>query len=284
MFFEASGTGHRTEPAELTLEDLIAIQPRHIRGRLHAGHRGPEGERPGRGRANTLDFDGLGPYVPGDDIRAIDWRASSRSGQTTVRRFAAASHRAHMLVVDLRPELFFGTSGAVMSKTACLAAAWMAWKAQLLHEPVGLMVGGEIISPRRGRRHVLRLLDHLAAAYSVAENNLSPPVDCETAAALIGYQDELCLISDMPVDSGPLVAAGRALSRNRVLRFLLVEDPIQYLPAVPGRYPVRGEDGIRQVFRIGSAASVEAPVEHLLKDAGWIVEHVRDLLPRRDDP
>ena len=279
MFSEASdGTGG-IDPVQLTLEDLIAVQPRHVRGRLQAGHRGPDGERPGRGRANSLDFDGLALYLPGDDVRTIDWRATNRTGQTVVRRFAAASHRAHMLVVDLRADLMFGTSGIVMAKTACLAAAWLAWKSLTLNEPVGLTVGDETIAPRRGRRHVLRLLDRLADAYSVT-NKTEAHVDCEAAAALIGRKDELCIISDLPSDPEPFVVAGRALSRIRVLRYVLVEDPVLTEPLPPGRYPIRGSDGRRQVFRIGKARPPDLGIENRLRDAGWMIERARDFLPR----
>ena len=116
MFFDAKPETGAVDPARLTLEELIAIQPRHVRGKLPAGRRGPEGDRPGLGRSTTLDFDGLSPYVPGDDVRAIDWRATMRSGQTIMRRFAAGSHRAHVLVVDLRPDLYFGTEERLMSE------------------------------------------------------------------------------------------------------------------------------------------------------------------------
>lgn len=280
MFFEPQSSDTAEDPTRLTLEELIAIQPRHVRGKLTAGRRGPEGERPGRGRSTTLDFDGLTPYVPGDDVRAIDWRATMRSGQTTVRRFAAASHRAHMLLVDLRAELYFGTRYRVMAKTACLSAAWLAWKALALHEPVGLAVGSQTIAPRRGRKHVLRLLDTLAKAFAEGGSTGPTQIDCQAAAARIGRHDEICVISDLPATPEPLVQAGRALSRSCIMRFVLIEDEIVTAPPAPGRYPVRGPDGQRRVIRISGISSTENRVESQLKDAGWIVERAADLLPR----
>ena len=281
MFFERTTHLPGEDPTRLTLEDLIAIQPQHVRGKLTAGRRGPDGERPGRGRSMTLDFDGLGPYEPGDDVRAIDWRATMRSGQTTVQRFAAASHRAHMVLVDLRPDLYFGTAGRLMAKTACLSAAWLAWKALMLHEPVGLSVGSATIAPRRGRRHVLRLLDNLLQAYEEGANQSPAGIDCEAVAALIGRQDEICVISDLPSDPNPLIMTGRALSRSRVLRLVLVEDPITVRVPPSGRYPVRGPDGKRRVIRVADSTPAEARVDAALQDAGWLVERATDLLPRR---
>ena len=281
MFFKESASSAGSDLSRLSLEDLIAIQPKHIRGKLQAGRRGPEGERPGRGRANSLDFDGLSLYVPGDDVRTIDWRATNRSGQVVVRRFAAASHRAHMIVVDLRPDLLFGTTDTPMAKTACLAAAWLAWKALLLHEPVGLAIGGDMVAPKRGRRHVLHLLDRLAGAYRrLGHDAATDSVDCEAAASLIGRQDELCVVADLPTDPEPYARAGRALSQTRVLCYVLVEDPIQTRAPEPGRYPSRGPDGRRRVVRSGGADPSGPGIEGIVRDAGWIIERARDVLPR----
>ena len=110
----------------LSLEDLIAMQPRHVRGPLAPGQRMPGGERLGRGRAQSLEFDGLSPYVIGDDVRWIDWRATARTGRTQMKRFAAESHRARLIVLDLSPALFFGTRTRLMAKTAALLAARLA--------------------------------------------------------------------------------------------------------------------------------------------------------------
>lgn len=284
MFFEANPSTRAEDATRLSLEDLIAIQPHHVRGRLAPGRRGPDGERPGLGRSTTLDFDGLSPYVPGDDVRAIDWRATMRSGQTTMRRFAAGSHRAHMVVVDLRPDLFFGTADRIMAKTACLAAAWFAWKAQTLHEPIGLTIGSQTIAPRRGRRHVLHLLDTLVKRFADGGKHGRQTPDCEAAAALVGRRDEVCLISDPPSDPGPLEALGRSLSRSRILRLVLVEDPFTTRPAAAGRYPVQSADRRREIIRIAEARPPGANVEGRLMDAGWTIQRAADLLPRRRTP
>ena len=87
----------------LDLADLIAVEPRHARAPKGTGGRLGSGERIGRGWAQTLDFDGISPYQSGDDVRWIHWLATARSGQVQMRRFAAESHRARMIVVDLHP-------------------------------------------------------------------------------------------------------------------------------------------------------------------------------------
>lgn len=265
----------------LTLEELVAVQPRHLRGKLERGLRTPEGERPGRGRARSLDFEGLSPYQYGDDIRAIDWRASLRSGETTVKRFSAAAHRTRMLVLDLKPSLYFGTDERLMAKTACLTTAWLAWAANVVNEPVGLAIGANVVAPRRGRKHVLRLLDAIAQAYLAGRTQRPKPVEYDALAGLTGREDEICLVSELPGDCSDLAKVGRTLSSVRNLRFFLVQDPVATRPPEPGRYPIRGDDGQRRVLVVREKRDEVADGIKTLKDAGWQVESARDLLPRK---
>lgn len=271
---------HTADLARLTLEELVAVQPKHLRGKLESGMRGPEGERPGRGRAQSLDFEGLAAYEHGDDIRSIDWRASLRSGETTVRRFAAASHRARMIALDLKPSLYFATDERLMAKTACLTAAWIAWAANMVNEPVGLSVMGNVIEPRRGRRRVLRLLDTISAAFDEAKTKTPPPFDFEALAGVTGQDDEICLIGEAPKDPDALIRIGRTLSTVRILRFFVVEDPFMANPPQPGRYPVWDAAGERRVITVRAKPSDQTETLSQLADAGWRVEHARSLLPR----
>lgn len=280
MFFEPRTIAAGSGPASLTIEDLLAVKPSHLRGRLGPGNRGPDGERPGRGRAQSFDFDGLSPYEPGDDVRSIDWRASLRTGETIARRYAAASHRARMIVLDIGPEMHFGTVRQVMAKTAALTAGWLAWSALALNEPVGFLSGGAVLPPRRGRRHVLRILERTVAVFDASRENATDAPDLEAASAMIGLRDEVCLVGEVPVPHQPVVDAGRSLSARRVLQFYLVEDPVSRAPIPAGRYPVRGPDGVRTTFDIKAGRSPEADAKRALGDAGWRIVSAWDLLPR----
>ena len=269
----------RADPMRLSLEELVAIQPRHLRGKLARGRRGPEGERPGRGRAQSLDFEGLSPYELGDDIRSIDWKASLRAGNTITRRFAAASHRARVLAVDLKPSIYFGTDERLMAKTACLTAAWLAWAANMANEPVGLAAPDLVSPPRRGRKQVMRLLDELLAAYDKARSRQPAPVDYDAVAGVTAQGDEICLICEPPTQCGDLISVARALSGARILRLFLVEDVLTARPPPAGRYPVRTPDGGRTALTVKRPSTAPDDRIALLADAGWRVERARDLLP-----
>lgn len=279
----------------LSLEDLIAMQPRFVRGSLAPGQRVPGGERTGRGRAQSLEFDGLSPYEPGDDVRWIDWRATARTGRAIVRRFAAQSHRARLIVVDLHPGLYFGTSGRLMAKTAALAAARLAWESVLLQEPVEILAPRmEKRRPRRGRRHVLGLLDALRQSYATCESG-RPDWDPVTAlgagAAQLARGDEVCFISEFADPGSDFQAVSRALSEIRTLRAIVLEDPLARHELPAGVFPTREPDGGREVLRVDAAAggamvsvgdAVRAERRRALQDLGWYVADALSVLPRRE--
>jgi uncharacterized protein (DUF58 family) len=59
-----------------------------------------EGGRYALLHTRSLEFDDLRPYVPGDDVRDIDWKASARSGHVLIKRFVSEKHHKILLVVD----------------------------------------------------------------------------------------------------------------------------------------------------------------------------------------
>ncbi len=238
-------------PDQLTLHELIATQPRFLRGSLAPGERFPSGMRPGRRRAQGVDLDSIGPYVPGDDVRWMDWRATARTGRAQMKRFVAESHLARMLIVDMRPPLFFGTRHHPMAKTAALVAARLAWEALSLHEPVGLIVvpTADVIRPRRGKGRVLHLLQRLETCYAALQDHReTPPREAlaqalETAATHLRRGDEICVISDFGEPDGPLAEVAASLGDSRKLSAVIIEDAIFSEPVSAGRYPIRMADG-----------------------------------------
>jgi uncharacterized protein (DUF58 family) len=60
----------------------------------------------------SLEFDDLRPYVPGDDVRDIDWKATARSGHVLIKRFVSEMHHKILVVADTGQNM------------AALAASW----------------------------------------------------------------------------------------------------------------------------------------------------------------
>src|SRR3954464_7622188 len=59
-----------------------------------------EGGRYALLHSRSMEFDDLRPYVPGDDVRDIDWKATARSGTVLIKRFVSEKHHKILLVAD----------------------------------------------------------------------------------------------------------------------------------------------------------------------------------------
>lgn len=265
---DAGSTG---DPARLTLGELMATQPRHVRGKLMSGDRFPTGMRPGRRRAQGTDLDSVGPYVAGDDVRWMDWRATARTGRAQMKRFVAESHLARMLIVDFRPHLMFGTEERPMAKTAALLAANLAWEGFSLQEPVGLVIVPDllVVRPRRGRGHILFMLKHLEEHYAKAvartEHPGSDPMVAaiDAASSILGTGDEICLFSDFGDIDPALSKKVRELNGIRRFRAILVEDAMLHDPVPVGRYPYQTIETPRRNLATVSKSRVDQHTDNV---------------------
>jgi uncharacterized protein (DUF58 family) len=59
-----------------------------------------EGGRYALVHTRSLEFDDLRPYVPGDDVRDIDWKATARSGEVLIKRFVSEKHHKILVIAD----------------------------------------------------------------------------------------------------------------------------------------------------------------------------------------
>jgi len=85
------------------------------------------GRHVSRLRGRGLNFEEMRNYLPGDDIRSIDWKATARTGKPHVRVFTEERDRPALLVVDQRMSMFFGSQHNMKSTTAAEAAALIAF-------------------------------------------------------------------------------------------------------------------------------------------------------------
>ena len=80
------------------------------------------GRHASRLRGRGLNFEELRGYLPGDDVRAIDWKVTARMGEPYVRVYTEERDRPALIVVDQRMSMFFGSRLNMKSVTAAEAA------------------------------------------------------------------------------------------------------------------------------------------------------------------
>lgn len=147
------------------------------------------GRHRSRVRGRGLDFIELRHYLPGDDTRAIDWRASARTGRMQVRVYAEERDRPTWLLVDQRISMFFARRGALGSVVAAEAAAVWGWRALSGGDRVGgLVIADDAldeVAPHRGRRSMLHFLDRLVTRNrALRADTPVPPAPAQLDAAL----------------------------------------------------------------------------------------------------
>lgn len=120
------------------------------------------GRHTSRLRGRGLNFEEIRRYLPGDDIRNMDWKVTARTKKPHTRVYTEERDRPAIYVVDQRLSMFFGSEVAMKSVIAAEAAALGAWRTMNAGDRVGALVFNDSditeIKPHRSRKRVMHLL------------------------------------------------------------------------------------------------------------------------------
>jgi uncharacterized protein (DUF58 family) len=118
-----------------------------------------------------MEFNTVREYVPGDEIRSIDWNVTARTGSPYVKTFCEEREMTVLLVVDVSASGAFGSQRLSKMETAVEVAAVLMFTALKNNDKVGLLFFADdvikYIPPRKGRANVLRLIRELLATQPV---------------------------------------------------------------------------------------------------------------------
>ncbi len=118
-------------------------------------------------KGRGMEFDEVRPYQPGDEIRTIDWNVTARTGHPYVKRYVEERELTVMLVVDASASENFGSVKRFKRELAAELTAVLAFAATTNNDKVGLLIFTDqielYIPPRKGRKHILRLVRELLA-------------------------------------------------------------------------------------------------------------------------
>jgi uncharacterized protein (DUF58 family) len=113
-------------------------------------------------RGRGMDFEGLREYMPGDDVRDIDWNVTNRMGRPFVKRFREERELTMVLVLDISASSAFGSLRRSKREFAAEIAATLAISATRSSDKVALLLFTDqvelFLPPRKGRRHILRVI------------------------------------------------------------------------------------------------------------------------------
>ncbi len=113
-------------------------------------------------KGQGMEFEEVRQYVPGDDIRLIDWNVTARTGEPFIKKFREERELSVVILFDASSSGKFGTRERFKSETAAELSALLAFSAIKNNDKVGLIIFTDkiekYIPPQKGRGHVLRLI------------------------------------------------------------------------------------------------------------------------------
>src|ERR1700761_218203 len=113
-------------------------------------------------KGRGMDFDEVREYVPGDEVRTIDWNVTARSGRAFVKKFTEERELTILLLVDISASGNFGSTSQSKRELAAEIASVLAFSAIGNSDRVGLILFTDqieqYIPAKKGRRHVLRVV------------------------------------------------------------------------------------------------------------------------------
>ncbi|MCD6380459.1 DUF58 domain-containing protein [bacterium] len=116
-------------------------------------------------KGRGMEFDEVREYLPGDDVRSIDWNVTARTGIPHVKRFVEERELSVMFIVDLSASGNFGSVNKLKNEVAAELCALLAFSAVKNNDKVGLILFTDqvekYIPPKKGTTHVLRVISEL---------------------------------------------------------------------------------------------------------------------------
>lgn len=177
-------------------------------------------------KGQGMEFEEVREYQPGDDIRAIDWNVTARTGTPFVKKYREERELTLMLLVDVSASNRYGSGAMTKRDLAAEVAATLAFSAIANQDRVGLLLFGDrvekFVKPAKGVPHVLRVISEvLEANASSRGSDLAPALDYLNR--VIRRRSVAFLISDF--QAPPCDRLLRVTARRHDLVSLVVGDP-----------------------------------------------------------
>ncbi|HDL08646.1 MAG TPA: DUF58 domain-containing protein [Desulfobacteraceae bacterium] len=150
-------------------------------------------------KGRGMEFDEVREYIPGDDVRSIDWNVTARTGRPYIKRFVEEREMTVIFAVDLSSSEDFGTVNKAKNELAAEFCAVMAFAAAKNNDKVGLLIFSDqielYIPPKKGVSHMLRLVRELLY-FKMPKRNTDIRQALDYLAKVIRKRATIFLVSD----------------------------------------------------------------------------------------
>ncbi len=151
-------------------------------------------------RGGGMEFHESHPYVPGDDVRSLDWNAMARTGEPFVKRFREERDQTLLLALDTSASMAFGALGEPVHRVAAHAAALLAAAAGNAGDRVGLATFDDrvrdVLPPGRGAQHTWNVIRAAARRSARPERATLVAAGLDALIALADTRSVCVVLSD----------------------------------------------------------------------------------------
>ena len=218
----APARGARISPEIMKQVKRVELRTRKLVDALFAG------EYRSVFKGQGMEFAEVREYLPGDEVRSIDWNVTARMRKPYVKRYIEERELTVMLALDVSGSERFGTTRRFKSDTLLEFAAVVAMAAVRNNDRVGVMFFTDriehVVPPRKGKRHVLRIVrDLLAFEPTGTRTDLTPAL--EYLQRTLRQHTVVFLVSDFITEG--YEHALRVLMRRHDVVAVTVSDPAE---------------------------------------------------------
>lgn len=193
-------------------------------------------------KGRGMNFDEVREYVPGDDIRTIDWNVTARTGIPHIKKFTEEREMTIMLMIDISGSGDFGSGNSSKREMMAEMGSVLAFSAVRNNDKVGLILFTDAVElyipPKKGRGHILRIIREILFFEARGrKTDLKVPLDFTSrvikrkcVAFLIS---DFCLPNSFDEDLKELQPKLQISNRRHDLIAMIVSDPREFeLPDV----------------------------------------------------
>jgi uncharacterized protein (DUF58 family) len=185
-------------------------------------------------RGRGIDFDQVREYVPGDEVRTIDWNVTARAGTPFVKQFREERELTMMLLVDVSASGDFGSTQVRKRELAAELACVLAMSAARNNDLVGLIMFSDrierFVPPAKGRSHAFRIVREILGCTPEGRGT-DIAAALQLAGTLCHRRAAMFLISDLEIGGDrsrgleALARAARPVGKRHDVIALQVRDP-----------------------------------------------------------
>ncbi len=207
-------------------------------------------------RGRGMEFSEVREYVPGDDVRAIDWNVTARTGVPHVKKFVEERDLTVLLLLDVSSSQAFGSKYLTKRDLMAELAALLAFAAVKNNDRVGALLFSDrlerFIPPRKGVDHALAIARD-ALFLEARGRGTDLALALKSAASLLKQRAVVFVLSDFL--AAGYEKAARTLNRRHDVVALPITDPREVDMPAGGLVRLRdAETGLSRVFDLGDPA------------------------------